>query len=117
VRVHGSVDVEVHLVGDLGRQLRAGCPSPRTCGRARLPRRAILDDLAPFHGDLGSGELGLAGYRGVLPRGHGERTGRHPGQPGEYDRLGALPLRPTDDTGDQGEVGDQPVHGAEHRWA
>jgi hypothetical protein len=66
-----------------------------------------------FGRGFGCDEFVLAGDRDVLTGGHGQAARGEPGETGQ--KQGAHRGSATADTDDQGSVGDQPVHGAEHR--
>ena len=63
-----------------------------------------------FDVHLGIDLLVGRGHRHVLAQPHGERPGQQAGDAAEHDGLGAAGGR---DTGDQGGIGTQAVHGTE----
>ena len=77
-----------------------------------LAVRVVLE-LEPLLIDLGGDQLVLRRDRDELARGHGEGASREPGEPGQHD--GVSLQAAAADPGDQRDVGDQSVHGAEHR--
>ncbi len=105
VGVHNSRD----LVGEVGRQPTR---DPHVRQFVGLDLRVALQFAALFR-HLGGDLLGLCPYRGVFAQGHRDRAGDQAGEPRDDDRVrsGAAAT----DAGDQADVGDQPVHGTEHR--
>ena len=63
--------------------------------------------------DLGVHQLVLVGDRDVLAGSHRERPGYQRGYPGQHDRVRGHPAPA--EPGDQGGVGDQPIHRTEYR--
>ena len=77
-----------------------------------LAVRVVLE-LEPLLLDLGGDQLVLRGNRDEFASRHGERACGQPGEASQHD--GLLRKAAATDAGDQGDVGDQPVHGAEDR--
>ena len=93
-----------------GRRAALGRSTP---GPARPLHLGIAFQLAAFLRDLGLHLLGLRPDRGVLAQPHRDRAGDHAGDAGQHDRPRRDPAAA--DAGDERDVGDQPVHGTEHR--
>jgi hypothetical protein len=66
-----------------------------------------------FDRGFGCDEFVLTGDRDVLTGGHGQAACGKPGETGQQQ--GAHRSSAAAHANDQGSVGDQPVHGAEHR--
>jgi len=100
-----------HLPGELGRDAAVDVHG-RELG---LLGFGVAVQLGALDVNLGPGQLGLRGDGGVLPHRHGERAGDQAGHPGQGNGAGRGAA--AGDTGDQGQVGDESVHGAEDGWA
>jgi hypothetical protein len=109
LRVHGK------LARDLVSQLRVHAARLVHCSQLNLFVGRVVLEFVAFLVDLGVDQLVLRGHRHELARGHRRRAGRQPGQAGEHDR--AMRAAAAADSGDQRNVGDQAVHGAEDRRA
>ena len=126
VVVHAQFLADVHAQGLLGmrRDLRRDPvgqvrvhPLAAEAGRQlHLLRRGVVLQLVLFLADLRLDELVLGGDRDVLAGRHRERAGGQPGQAGQHDQVRgpAGGADPRAHARDQRDVGDQPVHGAEH---
>ena len=101
-----------HLFRDFPREL--GVDALRDEGRRELLLLflRIIRELTSLDLDLGLNELVLAGDRRELAGGHRECAGDQAGHAGQDDVRAAETAAA--DTGDQADVGDEPVHRAEH---
>ena len=116
-------DVDAQRLLGLPRQLPGDLIGQLGIHAAHLVQRGELDllamrvvlELEPLLLDLRGDQLVLRGDRHELARRHGERARGESGEPRQHD--GLLGQAAAADAGDQRDVGDQSVHGAEHRGA
>src|SRR5262249_40864027 len=106
------VRVAAHRERDLPGQFRVQAPVDPQLGQLPGPGVRVALQFQPLLGDLVGALFVLGTHRRVLAQAHRDRAGDQAGDAGEYD--GVLVDPATAHSGDQGDVGDQAVHGPEY---
>ena len=101
-------DLPGHPVGEVG----VHAPLPEHFRQLTALRVRMGLELEPLLADLGGDQFVLRRHRDELARRHREGAGGQARQPGQHQRL--MRSVAAADARQQRDVGDEPVHGAEH---